>query len=208
MRACAGMPPKIARAMSPSLHAPAVCDDDGPTMTGPMMSKRETIILLSYGVPTACCAGCDDGGEHDSDRAHLLIPVGERDGWIWTSRRAEGVAASPPNAVSRYATGIRRPTSPMTSITSSAVTGKSQPASDISAAAIACIAADAFRYMHGISTSPPIGSQIRPSMPWSESATAVETCSFVPPAIQHTAAAPMAAAVPVSAWQPPSAPDS
>lgn len=25
-------------------HAPAVCDDDGPTITGPMMSRMETIF--------------------------------------------------------------------------------------------------------------------------------------------------------------------
>jgi hypothetical protein len=30
--------------MRPSRQAPAVCDDDGPTITGPRMSNRETII--------------------------------------------------------------------------------------------------------------------------------------------------------------------
>src|SRR5665213_971372 len=41
--AVSGVPPISARAISPSRHAPAVCDDDGPTMTGPMISRRETI---------------------------------------------------------------------------------------------------------------------------------------------------------------------
>lgn len=73
------------------------------------------------------------------------MPVGCGAGPIWTSFRADGVAARPPWAVSRYATGIFRPTSPMTSITSSAETGKSSPASAISAAAMACMAAAGFR---------------------------------------------------------------
>src|SRR5690606_26069583 len=67
-----------------------------------------------------------DGTEDVEERNHrrlllqTLIPVGCRDGWIWTSRRAVGVAASPPCAVSRYAAGSLRPTSSMTSMTSSA----------------------------------------------------------------------------------------
>src|SRR3954469_19851007 len=43
MRARSGVPPISPRARSPSRHAPAVCDDDGPTMTGPMMSSSETM---------------------------------------------------------------------------------------------------------------------------------------------------------------------
>src|SRR5690606_30552319 len=86
------------------------------------------------------------GSEYVEERDHYrLMPVGVFEGRICTSRRADGVAARPPRAVSRYATGILRPTSPMTSITSSAETGKSQPARDISAAAMACIAAEALR---------------------------------------------------------------
>ncbi len=38
-----GVSPRIARAMSPSRQAPAVWDDDGPTMTGPRMSNRPTM---------------------------------------------------------------------------------------------------------------------------------------------------------------------
>ncbi len=44
-----------------------------------------------------------------------------------------------------------------------------------------------------------MGSQMSPSIPWSERATAVATWSSVPPASQVTPAAPMAAAEPVSA---------
>jgi hypothetical protein len=42
MRARSGVPPTRPRARRPRRHAPAVCDDDGPTITGPMMSRRET----------------------------------------------------------------------------------------------------------------------------------------------------------------------
>ena len=45
-RARSGVPPTRPRASSPSRHAPAVCDDDGPTMTGPMMSSSETMTTL------------------------------------------------------------------------------------------------------------------------------------------------------------------
>src|SRR4051794_33309866 len=44
MRARSGVPPTRLRASSPSRHAPAVCEDDGPTITGPMMSSRETTL--------------------------------------------------------------------------------------------------------------------------------------------------------------------
>jgi hypothetical protein len=37
------VPPTRQRASNPSLHAPAVCEDDGPTITGPMMSRSETM---------------------------------------------------------------------------------------------------------------------------------------------------------------------
>ena len=43
MRARSGVPPTRHRASSPSRQAPAVWLDDGPTMTGPMMSRRDTI---------------------------------------------------------------------------------------------------------------------------------------------------------------------
>src|SRR6476619_1306989 len=45
MRALSGVPPINPRASSPSRHAPAVCEDDGPTMTGPMMSSSDTMRL-------------------------------------------------------------------------------------------------------------------------------------------------------------------
>src|SRR3954466_6151812 len=43
LRARSGAPPINPRARRPSRHAPAVCDDDGPTMTGPMMSSSDTM---------------------------------------------------------------------------------------------------------------------------------------------------------------------
>src|SRR5690348_4086120 len=43
MRARSGVPPTIMRVSNPIRQAPAVCDDEGPTMIGPMMSRMETI---------------------------------------------------------------------------------------------------------------------------------------------------------------------
>src|SRR5215207_108914 len=43
MRTRRGVPPAMARAISPRRQAPAVCDEDGPTMVGPRMSKSETM---------------------------------------------------------------------------------------------------------------------------------------------------------------------
>ena len=34
-------------------HAPAVCEDEGPTMTGPMMSRSETMEPDSYAIRAA-----------------------------------------------------------------------------------------------------------------------------------------------------------
>src|SRR3954453_11869088 len=51
MRACSGVPPTRPRASSPSRHAPAVCEDDGPTMTGPMMSSSDTMRLPGLSLP-------------------------------------------------------------------------------------------------------------------------------------------------------------
>src|SRR6476661_4593214 len=45
IRARSGVPPTSPRTSRPMRHAPAVCDDDGPTMTGPMMSSSETMAL-------------------------------------------------------------------------------------------------------------------------------------------------------------------
>ena len=45
-----GVPPTRQRASRPSRQAPAVCDDDGPTITGPMMSRSETM----FSPPCAC----------------------------------------------------------------------------------------------------------------------------------------------------------
>ena len=98
-------------------------------------------------------------------------------------RRPVGVAASPPPAVSRYRTSISRPISPITSITSSHGIANSMPASAISTAASAIAAPVALRKTQGSSTSPPSGSQTRPSVPCWASATAWPTCAGVPPSI-------------------------
>ena len=47
MRAMVGCSPKIARARSPSLTAPAVWLLEGPTMTGPMMSNMLRVLAMS-----------------------------------------------------------------------------------------------------------------------------------------------------------------
>src|SRR3954466_4718095 len=51
LRARSGAPPINPRARRPSRHAPAVCEDDGPTMTGPMMSSSDTMRLPGLSLP-------------------------------------------------------------------------------------------------------------------------------------------------------------
>jgi hypothetical protein len=87
----------------------------------------------------------------------------------------------------------------MTSMTSSAGIGKRSPASASSLAAAAWTAADTFRVRQGTSTRPATGSQISPSIPCKVNATLSHTCSGVPPRIAVSAAAAIAAALPVSA---------
>ena len=65
----------------------------------------------------------------------------------------------------------------------------------------------ALRFEHGHSTRPPTGSHTSPRMFLRAMAAAVNTCSGVPPLISTSAPAAMAAALPVSAWHPPDAPD-
>ena len=81
-----------------------------------------------------------------------------------------------------------------------------QPASASSAETKATATAEALRFTHGTSTSPATGSQTSPSRFWIADATAQDACAGVPPASSTIAAAAIAAAEPVSAWQPPSAP--
>ena len=68
-------------------------------------------------------------------------------------------------------------------------------------------AAVALRFWQGTSTRPPTGSHTSPMSEESAFAAASRACAGVPPAISTAAAAAMAAAAPISAWQPPSAPD-
>ena len=64
----------------------------------------------------------------------------------------------------------------------------------------------AFLAWQGTSTSPPTGSHTSPSRFDMASDAAVRACSGEPPMSWAHAAAAMAAALPTSAWQPPSAP--
>lgn len=68
-------------------------------------------------------------------------------------------------------------------------------------------AAVALRFWQGTSTRPPTGSHTRPSNDIITFAPAARQRSGAPPASATAAAAAMAAALPTSAWQPPSAPD-
>src|SRR5699024_7702810 len=62
------------------------------------------------------------------------------------------------------------------------------------------------RLIQGISTKPATGSQTKPSKFDIAMAKASAACCGVPPATSTAAAAPMAEALPTSAWQPPVAP--
>ena len=80
------------------------------------------------------------------------------------------------------------------------------PASAISAAHRAHITPPPLRLMQGTSTSPATGSHTSPSWFLMAIAAALAAISGVPPFSSTKAAAAMAAALPHSAWQPPSAP--
>ena len=80
------------------------------------------------------------------------------------------------------------------------------PASASSAAVSAQATPPALRLIQGTSTSPAMGSHTSPNWFFSAIAHAWALMSGVPPAISTSAAAAMAAALPHSAWQPPSAP--
>ena len=92
-------------------------------------------------------------------------------------------------------------------MTSSTGMRLSIPASAISAAEIAFTAPMTLRLTHGTSTRPATGSHTRPIRFLSAIATAWPICSFVPPRSDTSAPAAMADAVPISAWQPPAAPE-
>ena len=48
----------MARVISPRRHAPAVCDEEGPTMVGPRMSKSDTMARKIGAVDAACQTAC------------------------------------------------------------------------------------------------------------------------------------------------------
>ncbi|KRL24095.1 hypothetical protein FC37_GL000683 [Lactobacillus gallinarum DSM 10532 = JCM 2011] len=94
----------------------------------------------------------------------------------------------------------------MASIHSSAGITLVHPASAMSAEIKALPAPIAFLLTQGTSTKPAIGSQTRPSKLDIAIDIACALCSALPLAASTAAAAPMADALPTSAWQPPVAP--
>jgi LysR family transcriptional regulator (chromosome initiation inhibitor) len=102
--------------------------------------------------------------------------------------------ARPPREVSLYFTFMSAPVSRMVLMTLSRLTWwVPSPCSAMRAALMALTDAMALRSMHGICTSPPTGSQVRPrwcSMPIS---AAFSTCAGVPPITAHKAPAAIAA---------------
>ena len=112
----------------------------------------------------------------------------------------------PPRAVSRRSGFIARPTLFIAATTSSNGMRLSTPERARSAESTAFAAPIAFRLMQGHSTSPATGSHTRPITFLSAIAAACSACAGLPPESSTSAAAAMAAPVPVSAWQPPSAP--
>ncbi|MNT17238.1 hypothetical protein D3C72_1523780 [compost metagenome] len=75
------------------------------------------------------------------------------------------------------------------------------------AALTALTDAIALRSMHGICTSPPTGSQVRPRLCSMPISAAFSTCSGVPPSTAASAPAAIEQATPTSPWQPTSAPE-
>ena len=117
------------------------------------------------------------------------------------------VPATPPIPVSLNDGGRVLPTFLIAWHTSSNGTILVIPANAMSALIIAFVTPIAFLNVHGYSTSPAIGSHTSPNTcriandaPWN-------TCSMEPPLKNIIAPAAIAAAEPVSAWQPPSAPE-
>lgn len=80
------------------------------------------------------------------------------------------------------------------------------PAKAKSAETKALAAPIALRLTHGTSTKPAIGSQTKPNKLLIAIDNASAHCYGVPPAASTAAAAPIAEALPTSAWQPPVAP--
>lgn len=110
------------------------------------------------------------------------------------------VFASPPSEVSRYAQAISRPVSRMVTITeSSDIFLVPDKKFDILAAFIARIAATALRSMHGICTSPPIGSQVSPRWCSMAISAAYSIWRRSLPSSSDRADAAIAHAVPISA---------
>ena len=114
-----------------------------------------------------------------------------------------GVPANPPIPVSRNDAGKPRPTLSIAIIHSSVGILLVQPANAISAAIKALPAPIAFRLTHGISTKPAVGSHTSPRRLEIVIDIACALCSGVPLAASTAAAAPIAEALPTSAWQPP-----
>ena len=80
------------------------------------------------------------------------------------------------------------------------------PAIESSAEIRALNAPMAFRFWHGFSTSPPIGSQTSPKIFTVAKDAASRHWAGVPSKSSTAADAAMALAAPTSAWHPPSAP--
>ena len=99
------------------------------------------------------------------------------------------------------------PTCFIASITSSAGIFGTMPASAISAHERALTVPTTFRFMQGTSTRPATGSQTRPSRFCSANPAAYIICPAVPLCKKTSVPAAIADAAPISAWQPPSAPE-
>ena len=123
------------------------------------------------------------------------------------ARQALGAWAMPPCAVSRRLAGSAAPTLRMTEAISSKGTSGRTPESASWADENAAAVPMALRAWQGTSTRPPTGSHARPRRFARVSDAASSACSGVPPKSCTSAAAAMAAALPTSAWQPPSAPE-
>ena len=116
-----------------------------------------------------------------------------------TEPQADGAVAQPPRAVSRSSAGRRFPTVYTASSISSNGISCRTPERAISAAIVAFATPAALRFWQGYSTSPPTGSQTRPSIFIRTVDAAARDCSGDPPISSTVADAAIADAIPTSA---------
>src|SRR5690606_10074073 len=150
--------------------------------------------------------GCELG-PRAREAAHLTRGV-NRGAQGGPPQHSMTLPARAPRAVSLYLPFMSLPVSRIVLMTLSSETKwVPLPRNAIRAAVIALTEAIALRSMHGICTSPPIGSQVRPRLCSMAISAAFSTWLGVPPSTSVNPAAAIEHADPTSPWHPTSAPE-